>query len=546
MSEQHNVDSQGLGVSEKGRPAQGTPASEPADQEMAGAGASVLSGNKRSSNDTVNFIFEWASVLICVSSMLFTQVGIGAYLVITKDFIAETFNIVGDAGEQSWIIAAHSLTVGTFVLPAGRLGDMYGNKRILCIGFLWFSIWSMVTGLTVYTRSIIFFDVCRALQGIAPALMLPNAAGIIGRTYPPGVKKAISFALFGASAPNGFVFGALFSSLFAQSSVKAPVAGAEWAWSNYVLAIALLVMFCLALWIVPEDGDRSEQKGLGFDYWGTLTAVSGLILFNFAWNQAAIVTWNNGYVCALLVVGLLLLGVFAWVESRVAQPLLPLTVFKNIHNNLMLGCIVTGWSTFSIWLFYSIRFIQDLRGVGALETVSQIVPCSVTGCLAASLSTFLILKAGGSWVMIGALFAFLTAVCLIAFEPVNLTYWAMHFVSYVIAPFGMDMSFPAASIIISDHLPREHQGLAGSLVNTLVNYSIAIALGIAATVEMNVNDGGRDPERGIRGALYLGVGLAAVGLILAFINKIIEVVETRRSPTAHAEAHIEGGVDEKH
>lgn len=288
-------------------------------------------------------------------------------------------------------------------------------------------------------------------------------------------------------------------------------------------------MFCLAMWIIPADGDRSEQKGLGFDYWGTLTAVSGLILFNFAWNQAAIVTWNNGYVCALLVVGVLLLGVFAWVESRVAQPLLPLSVFRNVHNNLMLGCIVTGWSTFSIWLFYSIRFIQDLRNVGTLETVSQIVPCSVTGCLAASLSTILILKVGGSWVMIGALFAFLTAICLVAFQPVDLTYWAMQFVAFVIAPFGMDMSFPAASIIISDHLPREHQGLAGSLVNTLVNYSIAIALGIAATVEMNVNNGGRDTESGIRGALYLGVGLAATGVILALTNKMIEVVESRRS-----------------
>ncbi|TIA72276.1 hypothetical protein E3P91_02138 [Wallemia ichthyophaga] len=531
-SQHTNTDSQGLGVSEKegaGASDQAQDPQEATDKREDSTGASEPITPKRSSSNAVNFIFEWAAVLICVSSMLFTQVGIGAYLVITKEFIAATFNIEGNAGQQSWIIAAHSLTVGTFVLPAGRLGDMFGNKKILCIGFLWYSIWSMVTGLTVYTRSIIFFDVCRALQGIAPALMLPNAAGIIGRTYPPGVKKAISFALFGASAPNGFVFGALFSSLFAQSSVKAPVNGAEWAWSNFVLAIALVVMFCLAMWIIPADGDRSEQKGLGFDYWGTMTAVSGLILFNFAWNQAAIVTWNNGYVCALLVVGVLLLGVFAWVESRVAQPLLPLSVFRNVHNNLMLGCIVTGWSTFSIWLFYSIRFIQDLRNVGTLETVSQIVPCSVTGCLAASLSTILILKVGGSWVMIGALFAFLTAICLVAFQPVDLTYWAMQFVAFVIAPFGMDMSFPAASIIISDHLPREHQGLAGSLVNTLVNYSIAIALGIAATVEMNVNNGGRDTESGIRGALYLGVGLAATGVILALTNKMIEVVESRRS-----------------
>ncbi|TIA68273.1 hypothetical protein E3P91_04135 [Wallemia ichthyophaga] len=501
--------------------------------EKSNSAASSKPSAKRSSS-TLNFVKDWAAIVICVSCMLFTQVGLGAYLVITKEFIAETFGVQGSPGQQSWIVAAFSLSVGTFVLPSGRLGDIYGNKRIMCIGFAWYSLWSMVTGLTVYTRSIIFFDVCRALQGIAPALMLPNAVAIIGRTFPPGIKKAISFALFAASAPNGFVVGALFSSLFAQSSVKAPVSGAEWVWSTFVLSIALLVMFGLAVWIIPPDGDRSDQKGIGFDYWGALTAVPGLILFNFAWNQAAIVTWKNGYVCALLAVGVILLSVFAWVETRVAQPLLPLTIFKNVHNNLMLGCVATGWSTFGIWLLFSIRYIQDLRGVDALETVSQIVPFCVVGWLGAAISPILIIKFGGSWVTIGAMFSFLIAICLVAFEPVKLTYWAMHFVSYIIATLGVDMSFPAASVIISDHLPREHQGLAGSLINTLVNYSIAIALGIAATVENHVNNGGKDPEAGIRGACYLGVGLSAAGVMLALINKIIEEVEIRRSPDPQA------------
>lgn len=97
----------------------------------------------------------------------------------------------------------------------------------------------------------------------------------------------------------------------------------------------------------------------------------------------------------------------------------------------------------------------------------------------------------------------------------------------------MDMSFPAASIIISNHLPREHQGLAGSLVNTLVNYSIALALGIASTVENNVNNGGQDLEKGYRGALYFGVGLAGFGLLMAIANLLIEIYEERRGTSTH-------------
>jgi hypothetical protein len=78
----------------------------------------------------------------------------------------------------------------------------------------------------------------------------------------------------------------------------------------------------------------------------------------------------------------------------------------------------------------------------------------------------------------------------------------------------MDMSFPAATIILSNSMPREHQGLAASLVNTMVNYSISIALGIAGTVEVSVNNGGADVLMGIRCAWWTGVALAAVGVIL--------------------------------
>jgi MFS family permease len=86
------------------------------------------------------------------------------------------------------------------------------------------------------------------------------------------------------------------------------------------------------------------------------------------------------------------------------------------------------------------------------------------------------------------------------------------------------MSFPAATLILSNAVEKRHQGVAMSIINTLVNYSISIALGFAGTIEVNVSGGGmtKDLElRGYRGALYFGVGLAGMGLIvsLAFLAK---------------------------
>lgn len=77
------------------------------------------------------------------------------------------------------------------------------------------------------------------------------------------------------------------------------------------------------------------------------------------------------------------------------------------------------------------------------------------------------------------------------------------------------MSFPSGVIILSNQMPPEHQGLAASLINTVVNYSISIGLGMAATVEAHVNSDGADLLRGYRGAWYLGIGLDALGMVFA-------------------------------
>jgi MFS family permease len=120
-----------------------------------------------------------------------------------------------NSAELSWFAAAYSLTVGTFILVAGQLVDVYGHRRLFGLGFSGFSLWSLLARFSVWSNKI-FFDCCRALQGIGPATLFPNAIAILGRTYPPGLRKEMIFSLFGATAPGGFIVGGVFSSIFAQ------------------------------------------------------------------------------------------------------------------------------------------------------------------------------------------------------------------------------------------------------------------------------------------------------------------------------------------
>jgi MFS family permease len=404
------------------------------------------------------------------------------------------------------------LTVGTFNLVAGRLGDIFGHTLLFILGYAWFGLWSLIAGVAVYSHSLVFFAFCRAMQGIGPAVLMPCSLAILGRTYKPGRRKEMVFAIFGAVAPGGFVIGAVFSSLLAQL--------AWWPWTYWCMAITCSVLSVLAIWIIPapadDDGGSSDAGNQPFDYLGAITGVSGLVLFNVAWNQAPNVGWQSPYVVVLLVLGLLFFAAFYIVERKVRQPLVPVSALKT-ETYFVLGCVALGWSSFGIFIYYIWQFLGNLRHETPLDITAQLVPASISGLCAAVTTGFLISRIRTSYIMVMAMTAFCVGNILIGTMPVGQIYWAQTFVGIVVICWGMDMSFPAATVILSNLVPKRHQGVAASLVTTVVNYSISIGLGIAGTVESKVNGRGTNLERGYRGAYYAAIGLSGCGIVLSLL-----------------------------
>ena len=489
-------------------------AAHPTDLQKAPSAAHVKEDRRLSLTRETLFVF-----VIC-SSNIVTQAGLGMTIV-PLNIISRSFGSL-NPGQLSWFVAAYSLTVGTFILIAGRLGDLYGHKLLFIMGFLWYGLWSLVTGLTVYTHSQIFFDVCRALQGVGPAMMVPNSLALLGRTYPPGRRKEMIFSLYGATAPNGFIIGAAFGSLLAQF--------AWWPWEFWIMAIACCLLGLMAILVVPSTGanDQSPSKGT-FDTWGAISGVSGLVLFNVAWNQAPIVGWDQAYIIVLLILGIAFMGLFFFVESRVDHPLVPINAMSG-KAGFVLGCIALGWSSFGIWVYYFFQFLENLRHVTPLLGAAMIVPTGVSGFCAALTTGYVLSRIPTSVVMVIALLAFCVGNVLLATSPVGQTYWAQTFLTAIITPWGMDMSFPAATIILSDLVPKEHQGVAASLVVTIVNYSISIGLGIAGTVEVHVNDGGQNLLKGYRGASYAAVGLSGLGVFWALYFAVDQLRRKNKHP----------------
>lgn len=279
--------------------------------------------------------------IICMAQLL-TQAAL-AQAIAPLHTIGDTFG-TSNPGQLSWLPAGYSLTVGTFILPAGRWGDLFGHRLLFLLGWMWFGIWTLVAGFAAYT-DLIFFAFCRGMQGIGPALLIPNGLAILGRTYPPGRRKNMVFSLFGATAPGGFILGATFSGIFAQE--------AWWPWTYWTAAMVIAAC-CVAVYIfVPETPVSGPKIHLAeLDIWGTILGVTGLILFNVAWNEGPTSGWQKVYNYVFLIVGSILLGVFVWWEMKMAEyPLLPKAAF-NKSTTLVLTCIAAGWASFGIWVYY--------------------------------------------------------------------------------------------------------------------------------------------------------------------------------------------------
>lgn len=462
--------------------------------------------------------------------LIMTQLLCQAFLsqsIISYQSIARTFNIEDDPGQISWMSAAFSLTVGTFILIFGRIGDLVGYKIVYIGSYIWLTIWCVLAGISSYSRSVIFFNICRGMQGLSIAAAFPNALAMVGSYYPSkSIEQTMAFALFGAIAPGGFYIGALWNSLFVQHDA--------WEWMFYVSGIVCFLMVIGSIFLIPNNIGTKYHKlnWKMFDPIGGFTAMAGLILFNFSWNQGPVVGWDVVYVYVLLIIGVLFLGLFVYVESNAQYPLIP-----KLHPKILmtLVCIAAGWSSFGVWVFYTIKFSLNILHQSPIVVSVQFTPSFIGGFIASGMTGLLIHKVPTSAIMLFSMFAFLAGILLCGLRPVNQTYWAQKFVGQCVIVFGMDTSFPAGVMVLSNILPRKHQGVAASLVSTVVNYSISIGLGIAGTVEYYTMKNGADELQGIRNAFYMGFGLAGLGIFLAIIFNIYTYVDWKRNMSIEIE-----------
>ena len=368
------------------------------------------------------------------------------------------------------------------------------------------ALWSLVSG---FAHNAILFDIARAMTGIGSGALVPNSFALLARAFPPfSVKKNIAFAFLGFCAPSGYIFGGLIGAAFAEN--------VTWRWGFWFWAIGCLIVGMATVVVVPHR-IGSPIPGLSlkqYDYIGTFLGLGGLILFAFAWNQASVVGWQEPYTYALLIVGIVFVVAFAFSQSHVSAPVLPNSLWTRKGFAPVVTAMTFGWMSFGIFLYYTTIFILTIRKKLPLTAVAEMSPLVIGGLFATASVGIFIPKVPAQYIFGVSMFSFFIGNLLMSFAKYSTVYWAFIFPSCLLVVGGPDLSFASSGILISNVVLAEEQGVAGSFVSTVVLYSIAIGLGIAATVESHVNKGGSDILLGYRGAYWLGIGFATIAFFI--------------------------------
>ena len=224
-----------------------------------------------------------------------------------------------------------------------------------------------------------------------------------------------------------------------------------------------------------------------------------------------------GYEITVLVISLALAVLFVLVEGRVKEPLLPLNIWKAPTFGAAMLVVLLSYMAYGAGFWYTSAWQQLIRKWTLLEFAAGGSPLIIFGAIAAFLSAWLIPRLAAERILaIGAL-AVIIGNILIATMPAQQTYWAQVFPAVVFFSFCPDFIFTAAQIIASNSVSREDQGRAGSLISLLQLYGTSIGVGFAILVEVETDDHGLQLLKGYRGALYLGVALGTVALLMDLI-----------------------------
>ncbi len=275
--------------------------------------------------------------------------------------------------ERQWIVTAYALAFGSLLLLGGRISDLLGRKWTFIAGLAGFATASAVGGAA---QSFGMLAAARAFQGAFGALLAPAALSLMTTTFTDPGERNKAFGIWGAIAGSGAAIGLILGGVLTQTL--------SWRYSMYVNLAFATVAVVGALSLLHNQAPAVKPR---LDIPGVLTVSAGLFSLVYGFSHAETTSWGNHTTLGFLVGGVLLLAVFAVLETRSANPLLPLRVVTNRNRGAsFLSIGIAGAAILALLLFLT-YYLQQGRGYSPISTGLAFLPMAASVMASAMIAT---------------------------------------------------------------------------------------------------------------------------------------------------------------
>jgi EmrB/QacA subfamily drug resistance transporter len=411
-----------------------------------------------------------------------------------------------------WVVNAYMLTFGGFLLLGGRLGDLFGHRRLFLAGIVLFTIASLACGLANSQGLLI---TARAVQGLGGAVVSAVALSLIMNLFTEPGERAKAMGIYGFVCAGGGSIGVLLGGVLTSAL--------SWHWIFLVNLPIGVAVYALCVMLLPAG---RGQTGGSLDVAGAATVTTSLMLAVYAIVNGNQVGWSSLQSTLMLGGAVVLAAMFLFIEARVSVPLMPLGLFRlrNVATANVVG-ILWAAAMFA-WFFISALYMQLVLGYSAMQVGLGFLPANlIMAAFSLGLSAKLVMRFGLKIPLVAGLLLAAAGLLLFARAPIGAEFASAVLPGMLLLGLGAGIAFnPVLLAAMSDVKPEE-AGLASGVVNTSFMMGGALGLAVLASLAearaQNLLAAGADAQTALIGgyhiAFLVGAAFAAVAAVVGAI-----------------------------
>jgi EmrB/QacA subfamily drug resistance transporter len=462
--------------------------------------------------------YKWIALSVTTIGALMASIDGTIVILALPDMMVK---LHADLVEMVWVIMGYILISTAFLLTFGRVADMFGRVRMYNLGFVVFTVGSLLCGLSQNAIQLILF---RLVQGAGGAMMVVNSLAILTEVFPP-YERGRALGINGVTFSIGGVLGPILGGLILTL--------ADWRW---IFFINVPIGIIGAVWGYRTLHEMSKRKtGEKFDLVGAAVFSLGLTALLFALTLGIDLSWTSAPIMGLFVFFLIMLMIFFWWEKRAISPVLDLVLFKNrVYDFSVLAAMLQALGMFAV-SFLIVFYMQGVLGYDALKAALLLIPLPIVGSIVAPLSGVISDRIGARIPASIGLLIQGAALCWFTRLVPATPYWQIA-VGLAFMGLGGGMFFPPNTRAAMNASPSQRLGVASAalalLRQTGMVTSFALSLAVAAGslprdvvmeifVGNNVQLGSQSMGAfviGMHNAFFVSIGLSLVAAAMSMIR----------------------------